>query len=185
VSGASNHGRQHGNSAPILAQPSTPPAKAEPRAARPALNRRTCADAGWHLFLTPSERSFGDKIRPLAGLSGTPEALAAAKAGDMKRADELELAWLNTWGPRPSVEQLTGSTDDRLGVRAAAIFRAHGGPIICWIVVEVSCWLCFGRIARHPRCRNRHCDGSGYDGFMDALYYYTDPDLNLVEVPKQ
>lgn len=134
------------------------------------------------LILTPIEIPSDVEIQPLAGRSGTDEALAAARAGDSERADQLELRWLNTWGPRPTVEQLIGEPRDDLGVIAEGLTRAVGGPIIEWSVVKVTCWLCFRRSSKHSRCRNRHCDGTGYDGFADAWTYYTDPDLNLVDL---
>lgn len=124
-------------------------------------------------------------MRPLAGRAGTDEALAAAKAGDVKRVDELELFWLNSWGPRPTVEQLTGEPDDGVGVIAESLIRARGGPVIEWHVVKVTCWLCLCRLVRHPRCRSRYCDGTGYDGFADAWVYYTDADLNLVDLERR
>lgn len=139
--------------------------------------------AGWRepLVLMPSGGELDCEVRPLAGRAGTDEALAAAKAGDVKLADQLELAWLNAWGPRPTVERLVGEPDDSLGVVAEGLIRAGGGPLIEWSVVKVTCWLCFRRSSKHPRCRDRYCDGSGYDGFGDAWTYYTDPDLHLVD----
>lgn len=184
MSGANNHGRQRRQRAHPLCQPAFPPPG--PGAANPFSQLAGAFDrAGWRdrLVLTPveppaAERSFGE-LPP--GMSGTEAALEAARAGDRKRLDELELRWLNVWGPRPTVEQLTGAPDDDLGVVADGLYWIGGRTVIEWSVVRVDCSLCFGRLSPHPRCRNRRCDGSGYDDSRDALTFYTDTDLNLVE----
>ena len=76
-----NGRRQHGNLAPLPEQPAPPPAQAEPRAARPATLRPPRAgDAGRTLFLTPTDRSFGEERtvhilyqgRAMCGLPVTP-----------------------------------------------------------------------------------------------------------------
>jgi len=135
-------------------------------------------------FLKPcrpprAERSFG---RLPAGTSGTHDALAAASAGDRKHADALEIWWLNTWGPRPTIEQLLGEPNDDLGVIAESLLHEPGGMLIEWSVVRVDCWRCFRRLRPPQRCRRCDGHGAGYDPFGDALTFYTDVDLNLEDL---
>lgn len=125
-----------------------------------------------------AERSFGGLP---AGHAGTDDALAAARAGNVARADELELAWLNAYGPRPSVEQLAGEPDDKLDVLASAIVRncgPRGETWIRWSLVE-PCPRCWRRLSIRKGCAK--CAGWGYMSEHDAVICYTDAELNVVE----
>ncbi len=126
--------------------------------------------------LAPAERSLASEIRPLAGMSGLPEAIAAAKAGDRRQLDRIELAWLNTWGPRPPVERYTD--DERLVIRALEIQRLGGGTVIKWGLVRPC-----GRCSRRVRCdlRCRFCGGHGHLS-DDYEVVYTDLEGNEVAI---
>lgn len=100
-----------------------------------------------------AERTFV----PLAGCSGLPEAIAAAKTGDLVRLGRIELAWLNTWSPRPAIERY--ADDDRLVIRALGIQRGGGESVIMWGLV-LPCGRCGRRVRQDPRCR--FCGGSGH-----------------------
>jgi len=185
VSGVSNHGRQHGKPAPLPAQPAPPPAQAEPRAARPADVRRGNGAAGRTLFtLRPTERSFGEEIRPLpAGISGTEEALAAARAGDEKRADELEVAWLNAWGPKPvPPEDVPAQLLAENGWRLYALEILHGGPTLIEWGYRTPCPRCGRRIKPDVNCRR--CHGEGFlhhNSGDDTIWIFrTDTELRAV-----
>jgi len=199
VSGVHNHGRQHGKPAPLPAQPTPPPAQAEPRAARPAnppnppLLKGGEGGAG-RTFPDPvlsveclvlsedrTERAFAHL---LAGKSGTEEALAAARAGDVALLDRIELAFLNAWGPKPTPpEDVPAQLLDEYGMELAAIEILHGGDetLIEWGYVQ-PCPRCWKRISKRKGCRK--CQGWGYlNGGGHEEYgiwrFQTDTDLRV------
>ena len=192
VSGVHNHGRQHGKPAPLPAQPTPPPAQAEPRAARPAnppnppLPKGGDGGAGRNLFkLRTTERSVAAGIDPLAGLSGTAQALAAAQAGDLKRVDELELAWLNAWGPKPEPpEDVPVQLLDENGFELMAIEILHGDDetMIEWGYVQ-PCPRCWRRPSKRKGCRKceswGYLNGGGHEEY--AIWrFQTDTDLRVI-----
>ena len=124
----------------------------------------------------PTERSF-------AGFSGTPEALAAARAGDLKLADECELAWRNAWGPKPAVKQ-ERLPEDLRGDTEPMAFAMHRGAgprgesLIEWGMV-LPCPRCWRRLVKRPHCHK--CGGSGHVSDMWASVY-CDLDGNVVEI---
>ena len=177
VSGANNHGgqqRQPVRSRHDRGQPSTFPPSRGPGVADGALAQALRAV----LILTrpeiPAERSF---VMP--AFSGTPEALAAARAGDSARLDSLELTWLNTWGPRPAIERFTDNP--KLTIRALDIHRGagpRGETVIEWGLVR-PCGRCGRRVVPDPRCR--FCGGEGHVS-DDWEIVHTDIDGRLVEI---
>jgi len=181
VSGVKNHGRQHGNSARSPIQPTPPTAQAAPRAARPATHRPLPAgDAGRTLYGTQLGDAFGR-----AGWSGTQEALTAARAGNVKLVDELELAWLNAWGPKPTPpEDVPAQLLEENGWRLYAIEILHGGDetMIEWGYVQ-PCPRCWRAISKRKGCRK--CEGWGYlngGGHEECAIwrFQTDTELRIV-----
>ncbi len=117
----------------------------------------------------PTERSF-----VAAGFAGTPEALAAARRGDIKRLDDLELAWLNAWGPKPDVRQDQLPPDMRgEKLRPMAMSIHHGcGPraetLVEWAMV-LPCTFCWRRQTRRATCMK--CNGYGHTSDCWASVY--------------
>ena len=80
-------------------------------------------------------------------VAGTPEAIEAARAGNLKRVDEIELAWRNAWRilPRvPAVEQLEQHGRGR-ELMAFSIERGagpRGEALIEWSWIQPCprCW---------------------------------------------
>jgi len=116
---------------------------------------------------------------------GLPEALAAARVGNAARVDEIELTWLNSWGPRPTIEDVAHLIPDdhgpaeKLGLLAMAIHRGagpRGETLVEWGVV-LPCGRCWGRVKADSRCR--FCGGSKHVS-EDWQLVYTDIDGNVV-----
>jgi hypothetical protein len=117
-------------------------------------------------------------IQPLAGLSGTPESLAAAHAGDLAALDRLDLAWLRAWGqaPTPPEEvpvQLLEEHDWELF--PLRIVRGGDSRRIEWGYVQ-RCRHCSGRIAK--RCR--WCAGIGRDLDVAIWCFETADELRVI-----
>lgn len=134
-------------------------------------------------FLTaqypPAERSF---VPPT--FVGTPEAIAAARAGDVKRLDDLELAWLNAWGPKPAVEPDSLHLVKRgpeLQPLAVAISRGagpRGETIVEWSMVK-PCAYCWRRPTQRRKCAK--CHGHGFAGQLWESVHTT-IDGRIVEI---
>lgn len=108
----------------------------------------------------PEAPAFVHDVRNL------PEAVAAAKAGDIALLDRIELAWLNTWGPRPPVERY--ANDPALDIMALEIQRLSGQSVIVWGLVR-PCARCHRRVRQDPRCRL--CFGSRHRSDHFELVY--------------
>ena len=170
VSGANNHGRQRRHSA-RFGQPGPFPSSEAPGAAN--LFNPALADALRHqLILTRPEPPDDQPISP--PVCNLPEAVAAAKAGDIALLDRIELAWLNAWGPRPPVERYTN--DPALDIMALEIQRLGGQSVIVWGLVR-PCARCHRRVRQDPRCRL--CFGSRHRSDHFELVY-TDLEGNEV-----
>ncbi len=118
------------------------------------------------------------------GMSGTPEALAALQRGDLRYLDDLELAWLNAFGPKPTItrdmisdEYCHGSLQPlAVGIKRGAL--PDGRLRVEWAMVT-PCRRCWWRPTRRPGCT--HCDGNGYMN-MEGIWqsFYCDIDANIV-----
>lgn len=91
---------------------------------------------------------------------GHPDALEAARRGDIKRLDELEIACRNLLGPRPALSR----EEEEAGLVPVAAEILHGfGPrgetAVRWIVVE-PCPRCFRRWSIRATCHR--CSGLGH-----------------------
>lgn len=139
--------------------------------------------------LRPTERSFGhlggvgpDLCAPRT-FAGTPEALAAARAGNLKHADDLELAWRNAWRILPDVpEDVSVKLGAEYGMELMALDIHRGaGPdgetLIAWALVH-TCPRCWRRLALRASCHK--CGGQGHTDDEVELFY-ADLDGNLVE----
>ncbi len=124
------------------------------------------------------------------GWSGLPEALDAARAGNLALVDEIELFWLNTWGPRPSIENIAYLIEDGVNPIDKVAFLAmeihrHAGPR-CETLVEwgavIPCGRCWGHVKADPRCRV--CGGRKHRSDGRDLVY-TDIDGNPIEEANQ
>lgn len=110
------------------------------------------------------------------GVAGTPDALRALSSRNLKRLDELELAWLNAYGPKPVIktEWLSGDLSDETCVpQAVAVHRGFGPDarsLVEWAMV-LPCPRCGGRLFPPVDCRG--CSGYGYlndGGIWDSFY---------------
>lgn len=170
VSGANNHGRQRRHLA-RFGQPGPFPSSEAPGAANP-FNTALADALRARLVLTrpvpPEVPAFVHGVRNL------PEAVAAAKAGDIALLDRIELTWLNAWGPRPLIERYTN--DPALDIMALEILRLGSEARVVWGLVR-PCARCHRRVRKDPRCRL--CYGSGHrSDHFDTIY--TDIDGNEV-----
>lgn len=115
---------------------------------------------------------------PLSGRAGVPEAIEAARRGDLATLDAIELTWLNSWGPRLRAENFCN--DERLVSLAVEIRRSfgpRGEPAIAWALVR-PCGRCYGRVVADPRCR--FCGGRKHLS-DDYEIVFTDWDLNAYD----
>jgi len=115
---------------------------------------------------------------PLAGRAGSDAAIAAALAGDSQQVDQLEVWWLNTWGPRPDVARFTKSS--RKELLAMAVHRSFGAraqSAIEWGIVT-PCQRCWRKVVPDNRCR--FCGGRGHVS-DDWDLVYTDMEFNELE----
>lgn len=121
-----------------------------------------------------------------AGWPGLAEALDAARAGNIAQVDEIELFWLNAWGPRPTIEDVAHLVPDdhgpigKLGLLAMEIQRGagpRGETLVEWGIV-LPCGRCWGRVKADPRCR--FCGGRKHRSDAWAVIY-TDIDSNVIE----
>ena len=110
------------------------------------------------------------------GVSGTDAALQALAKADQRYLDELELAWVNAYGPKPVIkaEWLSGDLSDETCLPLAVSVRRNMGPdaltLIEWAMVQ-PCPQCWERVRPVSNCR--HCDGYGHlndDGIWDSFY---------------
>jgi hypothetical protein len=115
---------------------------------------------------------------------GTPEALAALKAADLKRLELLELAWLNAYGPKPVIPEAMMSPDlcDSSCVPIAIQIIPGGLPdghqAVMWVMVT-PCPNCSRRVFPTANCCA--CGGNGYlndDGIWQS--FYCDADANVI-----
>jgi len=177
VSGVNNHGRQRGEPARSGRIPAIYcPADSLPSSEVPgAVTGARVLSSRAVLILTrqevPSERPFA-----LPTFSGTPEALAAARAGNLKQLDELELAWLNAWGPKPTIEQDMISEDMRADGQvpiAMSIARGagpHAETLVEWAMIKPCLW-CLRRQTKRAKCTK--CNGYGVIQDCWGSVYFT------------
>jgi hypothetical protein len=130
---------------------------------------------GQLILTSPRPPEFVNTELP-PGVSGTPTALQALSEGNLKRLDDLELAWLNAYGPKPEIkdEWLSGDMSEPGDVPVAVAVWRNLGPLaqtlIEWAMVK-PCSRCAGRVFPLVDCRR--CGGYGYlndDGIWDSFY---------------
>lgn len=118
------------------------------------------------------------------GVPGTPEALAALKAGERKRLELLELSWLNSYGPKPKIPEDMMSPDlCDTGSVLIATEIIHGGlpdgrTAFVWVMVT-PCPRCSRKVFPVADCCA--CGGNGYlndDGIWQS--FYCDADANVM-----
>ncbi len=135
------------------------------------------------LVLRPGERSFAGPFNPLKNQSGSQAALAAAQSGNVRLADELELAWRNAWRVLPSVpaaeqREQHGHGLDLMALSIQRNTGARGETLIEWSWVE-PCPRCWRRLAARARCHK--CSGDGHISGDVREIFYADLDGNVVE----
>lgn len=117
-------------------------------------------------------------------VAGTPEAIEALRAGNIKALDALELAWVNAYGPRPAITPdmcAADSQPDNMGLLAVEIIKGglpDGRTAYVWAAVE-TCPRCWHRRLLRAECRR--CEGYGYlnDEGIWTLFY-CDADANVI-----
>ncbi len=111
------------------------------------------------------------------GVSGTPSALDALASRNLKRLDELELAWLNAYGPKPVIKDEWQSEDFYCAgavpyaVDVCRNFGPDARTLVEWAMV-LPCPRCGGRLFPPVDCRG--CSGYGYlndGGIWDSFYW--------------
>lgn len=131
------------------------------------------------LILTPQEEPTERSFVPACG---SPEALAASRAGNLQLADELEIAWRNAWRILPRVPAAEEQEQYGRGLELMAFEIQRGaGPcgetLIEWSWIQ-PCPRCWRRLLLRARCHK--CSGSGWIGDERELFY-ADLDGNLAE----
>ena len=123
--------------------------------------------------------------------SGTEAALEAARLGDLKTANQLELAWRNAWRivPHELPEHVEAALNGGHSLQLLAYDIEHcAGPhcetLICWMLVH-ACPRCWRRQSARKNCRT--CHGFGYTDDIDyfngdlEFAFRADLDGNLIE----
>jgi hypothetical protein len=135
------------------------------------------------LILTPSRPPAERSFAPLAGAAGMPEAIAAAKAGDLALLDRIELAWLNARGPKPTIEphhipeDLCGPDLVPMAMDICRGAGPRGETLVEWGMVR-PCPNCWRRLLRRDRCHK--CSSAGHLSDVWGSVY-ADLDGNVLE----
>lgn len=119
------------------------------------------------------------------GMAGTEHALVAMRVGDGKLLDELELAWVNAFGPFPKITADMCAPDnqpDNLLLLAVQLIHGYfpdGRTAYVWAAAE-RCVRCWNHRSRREECRR--CEGYGYmndTGIWSE--FYCDADGNVID----
>lgn len=108
-------------------------------------------------------------------LSGIQAALAAARIGDKRLADEIELAWRNAWRILPRLPRAEMADEYDRGRELLAFSILDGLIEWSWITPCPRCWR---RLAKRPSCTK--CFGYGHVDDEREIFY-ADLDGNVVE----
>lgn len=141
---------------------------------------RTLSDQLRRLLVLTAPEAPIEKRPPFSVGAGMREAIEAARVGDMKTVDEIEVAWRNLLGPRPEISD----EDEAAGLFPIARKILHNfGPCgemaIEWMITQ-PCPRCFRRWTIRATCHR--CSGYGHMGDeWGVVVIYTRLDSTIIE----